>query len=197
MKLNPVIKGWSEYHKHIVSSEAFNWTDHEIFNSLRSWALYRHPMKTKGWISRKYYHTINNRKWTFATPSKNPAHKTKTGYLSLNCAVDTPIYRFTKVKSMANPFDKDWQQYFEEREGEKMICGSKGRHTLVKLWKSQNKLCPACGEENRKILINCLERAGFINYPTEWWHWSYGDCYWAFMNNCDALYSVTDENEII
>jgi RNA-directed DNA polymerase len=141
-KLNPIIKGWSEYHKHIVSSEAFNWTDSKIFKSIQKWALYRHPMKTKYWSYRKYFHTINNQNWTFAAPLKNATHKNKTGYISLTRAVDTPIYRFTKVKSIANPFDKDWQQYFEEREGEKMICGSKGRHTLVKLWKSQNKLCP-------------------------------------------------------
>lgn len=33
--------------------------------------------------------------------------------------------------------------------------------------------------ENRSILINAMNKAGFINYPTEWWHWSYGDRYWA------------------
>ncbi len=34
-------------------------------------------------------------------------------------------------------------------------------------------------KENRKLLINVMEKAGFVNYPTEWWHWSYGDRYWA------------------
>ena len=145
-KLNPVIKGWSEYHKHIVSSKAFNRTDEEIYKALRRWALYRHPMKTKGWIARQYYHTIKNRKWTFAAPCKNSAGKVKA-YISLNYAVDTHIYRFTKVKSIANPFDKDWQQYFEEREGEKMLFSSKGRSALIKLWKSQNRLCPVCGDK--------------------------------------------------
>ena len=24
--------------------------------------------------------------------------------------------------------------------------------------------------------------AGFVNYPTEWWHWSYGDRYWALQS---------------
>ena len=43
---------------------------------------------------------------------------------------------------------------------------------------------------NREILTDCMEKAGFVNYPTEWWHWSYGDCYWAFLNNCDAIYSA-------
>ena len=36
--------------------------------------------------------------------------------------------------------------------------------------------------ENRRILIDVLTSAGFINYPTEWWHWSYGDRYWAFVS---------------
>lgn len=52
-------------------------------------------------------------------------------------------------------------------------------------------------KENRKILIEYMEKVGFKNYPTEWCHWSYGDCYWVFLNDCDALYSATDENEII
>lgn len=35
--------------------------------------------------------------------------------------------------------------------------------------------------KNRQILINALETGGFVNYPAEWWHWSYGDQYWAFV----------------
>src|SRR3990167_4017644 len=35
-------------------------------------------------------------------------------------------------------------------------------------------------KKNRQILINALEKEGFVNYPAEWWHWSYGDRYWAF-----------------
>lgn len=45
-------------------------------------------------------------------------------------------------------------------------------------------------KKNPKILIECMEKVGFRNYPTEWWQWSYGDCYWAFLNNCNALYST-------
>lgn len=51
-------------------------------------------------------------------------------------------------------------------------------------------------KENRKILVECMEKVGFENYPTEWWHWSYGDCYWAFFNNCNALYAAVDEKVI-
>ena len=42
---------------------------------------------------------------------------------------------------------------------------------------------------NRDILETALDAAGFINYPAEWWHWSYGDRYWAFQTAREtALY---------
>lgn len=37
----------------------------------------------------------------------------------------------------------------------------------------------AGARENRTILARALSGAGMVNYPTEWWHWSYGDRYWA------------------
>lgn len=36
--------------------------------------------------------------------------------------------------------------------------------------------------KNRLILLNIMEKHGFVNYPTEWWHYSYGDRYWAFIS---------------
>jgi zinc D-Ala-D-Ala dipeptidase len=32
---------------------------------------------------------------------------------------------------------------------------------------------------NRDLLVGALSGAGLVNYPTEWWHWSFGDRYWA------------------
>lgn len=43
--------------------------------------------------------------------------------------------------------------------------------------------------ENRKILSTALSEVGFINNPTEWWHWSYGDKYWCAMTKASmAIY---------
>ncbi|HEX5995858.1 MAG TPA: M15 family metallopeptidase [Jiangellales bacterium] len=33
---------------------------------------------------------------------------------------------------------------------------------------------------NRQTLAAALTSVGMVNYPTEWWHWSFGDRYWAF-----------------
>ncbi|MGA4843443.1 M15 family metallopeptidase [Streptomyces sp. G45] len=43
--------------------------------------------------------------------------------------------------------------------------------------------------ENRRLLGAVLTDAGLVNYPTEWWHWSYGDRYWALATGAEhALY---------
>lgn len=42
---------------------------------------------------------------------------------------------------------------------------------------------------NREIMNHVLRDVGFINYPTEYWHWSYGDRYWAHhKSKQNALY---------
>jgi len=33
--------------------------------------------------------------------------------------------------------------------------------------------------KNRDILRYALEKTGFVNYPPEWWHFSFGDRLWA------------------
>lgn len=39
---------------------------------------------------------------------------------------------------------------------------------------------------NRDLLARVLCREGMINYPTEWWHYSYGDRYWALATGAPA-----------
>ncbi len=47
--------------------------------------------------------------------------------------------------------------------------------------------------ENRSILGHALASAGLVNYPTEWWHWSFGDRYWALATGAaSACYGVAD-----
>lgn len=43
-------------------------------------------------------------------------------------------------------------------------------------------------KNNRRLLIRIMSKAGFVNYPTEWWHWSYGDRYWAAVR--EKKYSI-------
>lgn len=39
---------------------------------------------------------------------------------------------------------------------------------------------------HRRLLCEAMEGAGFVNYGHEWWHFSYGDRYWAHATDADA-----------
>jgi RNA-directed DNA polymerase len=36
-QLNPKIRGWANYHRHVVAKRTFSYVDHSIFHSLRRW----------------------------------------------------------------------------------------------------------------------------------------------------------------
>ena len=80
-KLNPVIRGWVNYHRYVVSSEVFGWIDHQIFKALWAWAKRRHKRKGRKWIAKKYWHSIGNRNWTFAAEISKENEEKR--YLSL------------------------------------------------------------------------------------------------------------------
>ncbi|MFF4398764.1 M15 family metallopeptidase [Streptomyces sp. NPDC001480] len=39
---------------------------------------------------------------------------------------------------------------------------------------------------HRRVLGAALTAVGLVNYPTEWWHWSFGDRYWALSSGVDS-----------
>lgn len=48
-------------------------------------------------------------------------------------------------------------------------------------------------QHNRHFLCDLMQAYGFINYPTEWWHFSYGDRYWAYHKKMQqAIYGSAD-----
>ncbi|MCC2336353.1 M15 family metallopeptidase [Cellulomonas wangsupingiae] len=45
---------------------------------------------------------------------------------------------------------------------------------------------PPAARALRTALSDAMSSAGFVNYPTEWWHWSFGDRYWALVTDQPA-----------
>ena len=65
VNLNPVIRGWANYHRHVASKRTFSRVDHAIFRALWQWAKRRHPKKSRRWIKDRYFETIDRRHWVF------------------------------------------------------------------------------------------------------------------------------------
>lgn len=145
-KLNPVIRGWVNNQRYVVSSKVFSRVDYEIYNCLWQWAKRRHKKKSHRWIAQKYWHHIGPRQWTFSVPYENQSAGSESLYCKLEYATDTKIIRFKKIVAEANPFDEYWTDYFEEREGEKLLNSTKGREKLLTIWRRQGRRCPVCGD---------------------------------------------------
>ena len=114
-QLNPIIRGWANYHCHCVASRAFDRMDFEIWRKLWRWSRRRHPTKNAGWVRARYFHAIGGRTWTFAAPADAQHPPNQSSWKRLVYASDTPIRRHRKIRGEANPFDPRWHSYFAER----------------------------------------------------------------------------------
>ena len=103
-----------------------------------------------------------------------------------------------------------WSKSKIIKEAEKYIAPSRGKYASghmtggavdLRLWKNNRKVpmksskltyqenaksfqpkLPVYIQKNRKIMFNALRKAGLTNYLKEFWHWSYGDIWWAKRN---------------
>jgi RNA-directed DNA polymerase len=112
-RLNQVIRGWANYHRHICSKRTFAHVDDRIFKQIWNWAVRRHKSKGKRWIRNRYFRSVNFRNWSFFATQKTERGASK--FLDLFHAMTTKIVRHVKIRSMANPYDKNWQPYFATR----------------------------------------------------------------------------------
>jgi RNA-directed DNA polymerase len=158
-QLNPVIRGWANYHRHGASKRTFMKADAAIFKALWYWATRRHPKKSKGWVARRYFRTRPGRRWLFF--GKEVGKRGQVRELELLRAGDVPIQRHVKLRSAANPYDPQWEMYFEERLRVKMAHDLKGRRKLLYLWKQQDGLCPVCHQKITKL-------TGWHNHHIVW-----------------------------
>lgn len=143
-RLNPKIKGWANYHRYVVSSRVFGKVDAEIFHKLWRWSLRRHPGKARKWIRRKYFGQVGNRQWVFQGVFTDRAGVRKVSHLFSPTQV--PIRRHRKIKGKANPYDPEWEPYFEHRLDAKMQNDLQGHWQLLNLWKEQEGLCLVCNQ---------------------------------------------------
>ncbi len=60
---------------------------------------------------------------------------------------------------------------------------------------TENNLITDEQRKNRKILYNAMIEAGFVNYPLEWWHYSYGDRMWAaYSRKTECFYGAIPDD---
>lgn len=78
-------------------------------------------------------------------------------------------------------------------DGEEQWMGTEVNDTDTTACHTDSPEVSAEARTNRIRLGAALRQAGLVNYPSEWWHWSYGDRYWAFVTGeSHACYGPVD-----
>jgi RNA-directed DNA polymerase len=138
--LNPILRGWANYHRGAVAKAIFAKVDATIWRWIWRWACRRHPNKGKPWIKERYFRRQGRRDWIFAADTERTT-------LRLVRTSDTPIRRQVPIKAEANSFEPGWETYFEARHGHQMAESLAGRGKLLRLWQDQEGGCLVCGEK--------------------------------------------------
>ena len=133
-KLNPVLRGWANYHRHVICGETFNQVDNFVWGQVYRWCKRRHPDKTGRWVADRYFLSNNRKGWLFTDPN--------TGISLIKIGELVKQQRHVKIKGAANPFDPEWDEYFENRDKKQVPAVTAG--LMAKVHRVQNGVCPVC-----------------------------------------------------
>jgi len=146
LQVNSVLRGWTNYHKHIVSKNIFTEVDYYLWRLLGHWCKRRHATKSWKWIRNKYF-SASGENSSFSAIEKSKNGKYLKIYKIFR-AGRVPIIRHTKIKSSVNYFAISDKKYFIKRrielkkksEKTKQICIIRKQindidKTLLNLWK--------------------------------------------------------------
>ena len=128
-KLNPRIRGWSNYYRTVCSKQTYNKVYHILFKRLLKWAFRRHPNKPKNWVIKKYWKKVGNDNWVFG----------ENEGLTLFKHPKTAIKRHIKVKGSSSPYDGN-KIYW----GKRMGTHPELNNSVAQLLKKQKGKCNWC-----------------------------------------------------
>lgn len=134
-RLNPILRGWANYHRHTLCGKAFSDIDNYVWHRLMRWAERRHPNKSRQWIGYRYF-DFKIYRWIFTDNA--------SGKRLITLTRDIQRFKHSKIKGDANPFDSDWSDYFQNRE--QMLTMKSSCNYIGKLLKKQQGHCPYCSQ---------------------------------------------------
>jgi len=140
--LNPMLRGWAQYHSPVVAKATFTRMEHAVFKALWRWAKRRHRGKNADWVRKKYFASVGERNWVFGATVTN--EDGSSYWTELYPLAGTPIRRHKKIRGDYNPFDPAQERYGETLRQERMQASMTHQKQWIKLYVSQRGLCAVC-----------------------------------------------------
>jgi RNA-directed DNA polymerase len=136
-RLNPLIRGWATYFRRSRSHPTFRRLDWWMHRRKRRWAERRHPRRSSGWRTRRYWGKLkpgSQDRWVFGDK--------QSGAYLLQFAWFT-LVKHTLVRGTASPDDPQLRDYWAARRAAQAALLTPSRRKLAK---DQGYVCPVCGD---------------------------------------------------
>jgi RNA-directed DNA polymerase len=139
-ELNPIIRGWCNYYRWVVCSEAFATCDYNTFRQLVRWSNARHHGTGKKAVSRKYWIRIDTqtRQVRFGMYIEGETGDPKPIYVRFHA--ETQSQDYAKVKGTASPFDGNLLYWAKRLKQHPLVNNEKAKLLKIQQWQ-----CPRCG----------------------------------------------------
>lgn len=148
-KLNETLRGWGNYHRHVVAWDTFVCVDKYVKEQLWRMVRQRHPKKPRKWLHRHYWQVSGHAREFTATA------KTVKGKLRHYQVVRLQflgIKRHIKIKADANPYLPEYGRYYarrrNDRESRYLLGHSAREHMALTAAKRGNR----AGASNKGVL---------------------------------------------
>jgi len=142
-QLNPVLRGWAQYHSPVVAKETFSKLDSFIFWRIWRWAKRRHAKKSADWIRKKYFRSIGRRNWVFAHSYMNGKGEKQSRRLYK--LADTAIVRHKRLPGEYQPYDAEHELKWEALRVQRMQHKLRYRREILSIFRRQQGKCALCG----------------------------------------------------
>ena len=137
-KLNPIIRGWANYHRTSVASRLFNKLDNWMFRRALRYTKHTHPEKSWKWVRKRYWGQWNKERddnWVFGD-KRSGKYLLKFSWFK--------IERHELVRGTSSPDDPDLRDYWWERQKVNAKHLSAGD---IDMANDQGWVCRLCGAD--------------------------------------------------
>lgn len=135
-QLNPILRGWANYHRTVVAKKIFNRIGYYLWTKAWKWVRAKHSQRNKHQLVKMYFEKVDGRNWVF-TGTKGEAK------LTLYDIANVKIGRHVLCKDL-NPYLSENSDYFHKRRQIGTVSDGLWDKRSSQLLKRERYLCPAC-----------------------------------------------------
>lgn len=134
-RLNPVLRGWANYYRHVVSKKTFRDIAKRVWDMTAVWIKKTYPTVPKRDWRKRFFTSIKGQRWVLCDKQKD---------VRLFSIKNVPIMRHIKIKGDVRVYNNDDKDYWEMRDFKLARDEIFVAISVMRLFKKQQGRCAYC-----------------------------------------------------